>query len=207
MCLFLWYRKFCYSARVSLLFAMNRVVLRIQIIEMQSCFFSGEILLQIRSDEFFYVIYPSAIYCHLVLFWLVKLFLLGKTEGRNTLLIGSQNSTYWLHKFHMCHNIYLYKWVNRNTFTCSLESRAVAHLAFSVFIQIWVISFWFNFIDLNSLFIIFTNCYQKVQFLPYKAIWQSLPFNAYFITSLILTGLSFQRCQQGVLFNLRTSSL
>lgn len=130
-----------------------------------------------------------------------------RKNRRSKHFINSQNSTYWLHKFHMCHNIYLYKWVNRNTFTCSLESRAVAHLAFSVFIQIWVISFWFNFIDLNSLFIIFTNCYQKVQFLPYKAIWQSLPFNAYFITSLILTGLSFQRCQQGVLFNLRTSSL
>lgn len=190
MCLFLWYRKFCYSASVSLLFAMNRVVLRIQIIEMQSCFFSGEKLLQIRSDEFFYVIYPSAIYCHL------STVLTGETvfvrkNRRSKHFINSQNSTYWLHKFHMCHNIYLYKWVNRNTFTCSLESRAVAHLAFSVFIQIWVISFWFNFIDLNSLFIIFTNCYQKVQFLPYKAIWQSLPFNAYFITSLILTGLSF----------------
>lgn len=153
MCLFLWYRKFCYSASVSLLFAMNRVVLRIQIIEMQSCFFSGEKLLQIRSDEFFL--------CHLPFSNLLSpsTVLTGETvfvrKNRRSkhiiILINSQNSTYWLHKFHMCHNISLYKWVNRNTFTCSLESRAVAHLAFSVLIQIWVISFWFNFIDLNLL--------------------------------------------------------
>lgn len=85
MCLFLWYRKFCYSASVSLLFAMNRVVLRIQIIEMQSCFFSGEKLLQIRSDKFFMSFTLQQFTVNL-LFWLVKLFLLGKTEGRNTLL-------------------------------------------------------------------------------------------------------------------------
>lgn len=153
MCLFLWYRKFCYSARVSLLFAMNRVVLRIQIIEMQSCFFQWW---TITTNKEWWIFL-----CHLPFSNLLSpsTVLTGETvfvrKNRRSkhiiILINSQNSTYWLHKFQMCHNICLYKWVNRNTFTCSLESRAVAHLAFSVLIQIWVISFWFNFIDLNSL--------------------------------------------------------